>query len=162
MSELDNCRRLYEHLSSLKLIDNNSFQQWFNTTVLYLFILKKLISIHDSEITKSFHQELLNHFYLDLEIKLNEFGLKTNIQKVLQDLISSYQGQILAYDEGLYYGDGVLLASLWRNLFLQQDASFQEMVRVLEYFKSELERGQGVELESILNSTFTFNKYTLK
>jgi hypothetical protein len=36
----------------------------------------------------------------------------------VSDLISTYYGQTLAYDEGLYEGDAILAAALWRYVIV--------------------------------------------
>ena len=161
MNEIDNARRLYEHCSSRSLNLHLSFQSWFNTTVIHIYLVQKLLNLNNNnQVLKSFNNELLNHFYLDLEIKLFQMGVKSNIGQLIKQLVSSYQGQILGYDEGLYYGDCILMGALWRNLYSSQDSvGIQELERVLCYLKRELTRIEQVELSSVLNSTFTFEKF---
>lgn len=52
----------------------------------------------------------------DLERRLYEGGV-TNfmvISRTLKELVDSYYGQLLAYDEGLSQGDAIMTAALWR------------------------------------------------
>ena len=52
----------------------------------------------------------------DLERRLYEGGV-TNfliISRTLKDLVDSYYGQLLAYDEGLSGGEAILCSALWR------------------------------------------------
>jgi hypothetical protein len=57
---------------------------------------------------------MFEHLWLDVELKLSEAGVKHNFSKIVADLLTSYYGQTLAYDEGLYMGDTFLTSALWR------------------------------------------------
>ena len=160
MNEIDNARRIYELCSSHSLGLEKTFYSWFTSTTLNLYIVQKALVINTNpgseSVIKSFQAELLNHLWLDLEIKLNQLGLKSNIGSVVKDLVSSYQGMILGYDEGLYYGDAILMGAIWRNLYQSQDVSVDDLHRVLLHVKKNLQHCEQIELKSILNSTFTF------
>ena len=54
------------------------------------------------------HFNVNRHVWLDVEIKLSQAGVKTRLNGIVSDLVSSYQGQTLAYDEGIPF-DPIIL-----------------------------------------------------
>lgn len=54
------------------------------------------------------------HCRLDVEVKLVQAGVKHNFSKITEDLMASYYGQTLSYDEGLTVGDAYMAEALWR------------------------------------------------
>ncbi len=110
--------------------------------------------------TQEIAQELTRHVWLDVEIKLHQAGVKNRIGSVVSDLVSSLQGQTLAYDEGfprailiagLYHNDAIFAAALWRNLFIaKSDLSAQELAQVLEYIRRNLQHLERMDTQTIL------------
>lgn len=164
MNLIDNARTTYELCSSqfesnkltkvLNLEDN--FESWFSMTTLHLWMLNKKLSVHD---TREFNQELVQHLWLDVEIKLHQAGIRTSISKIIQDLVSSYQGQCLGYDEGLYHGDAVFAASLWRNLLATKDVNPSQLVQALFYIRQNLQSLESTDLDHIVNGHFKFQDF---
>jgi hypothetical protein len=117
MAVIDNARNNYEacaeQFENSSLKTGQDFQDWFNLTVLHLWILSKRLTTQ-GPLGNDFKVEMVNHLWLDVEIKLAQAGVKTSITKIVQDLVSSYQGQCLGYDEGLHHGDAILAAAVWR------------------------------------------------
>lgn len=65
-------------------------------------------------------QELINHFFIDLELRIRGPYAVTQsrlIKGYMKDLLEQYHGACAAYDEGLIAGDAALAAAIWRNLF---------------------------------------------
>jgi hypothetical protein len=80
MSVIDNCRATYEHSAdqfAAKCFPNlpPTFDSWFTTTVLHLYIIQKRL-LMEGPIGKDFNAELLNHLWLDIEIKLHQAGVR--------------------------------------------------------------------------------------
>jgi hypothetical protein len=121
MAVIDNARNNYENCAeqfeNSTLKTTQEFQDWFALTTLHLWMLSKRLNMQ-GEVGNDFKVEMVNHLWLDVEIKLAQAGVKTNITKTVEDLVSSYQGQCLAYDEGLDCGDAILAAAIWRFLIV--------------------------------------------
>lgn len=73
------------------------------------------VSENDANIALEISRELVRHVWLDMEIKLAQgipcrtffinvltAGVKVKISTIMADLVSSFQGQGLAYDEGIF------------------------------------------------------------
>ncbi len=101
--------------NNVELQLESSFHSWFTITVLHVWMINKRL-IYEGPQAKDYMKEIIHHIWLDVELKLHQAGVKTNISKTVQELVSSYQGQCLGYDEGLYYGDALFAAALWRYL----------------------------------------------
>jgi cytochrome b pre-mRNA-processing protein 3 len=83
--------------------------------------------------------------------------VKLNISKIVKDLVSGYQGQILAYDEGLFYGDAILAAAIWRNLYhANNTVKASELAIVVDYVRRNLKAVQDMALDDVLESKFKF------
>lgn len=79
------------------------------------------------------------------------------ISSIISDLVGSFQGQGLGYDEGFYYGDPILAAALWRNLHLcQKDVPFRNVASSLEYVRRNLQHLDKTETSRILSGDFKF------
>jgi hypothetical protein len=134
---------------------NNDFSSWFNTTILHVWMMSKRLAYEGGE-GKDLQQEIIRHVWLDVELKLHQAGVKTNISKIVRELVSSYQGQCLGYDEGFYYGDALLCACLWRNLYGTKNVSPAEIKEVVEYIRIQLKRLEDTPFEKISAGEFRF------
>lgn len=86
-------------------------------TVLHVWMINARFRAEGKE-GKEATQEIFNHMWTDVELRLNKEGFKARIGKTLEDLLDSFYGQSLAYDEGLAKGDAVLAGALWKYVFL--------------------------------------------
>jgi cytochrome b pre-mRNA-processing protein 3 len=111
---------------------------------------------YEGEQGKDLNQEISRHIWMDVELKLHQAGVKTNISKIVRDLVSSYQGQCLGYDEGLYYGDALLAASLWRNLYGTQPVSPADIKEIVEYIRIQLQRLEKTSTDDVMAGHFKF------
>ncbi|KAJ3394975.1 hypothetical protein HDU84_004433 [Entophlyctis sp. JEL0112] len=160
MNKIDHARAAYESCS-LQFYENNEFvktmglddnlQSWFNVTVLHLWMycaqLKTL-----GPVGRAMCQEMFSTLLLDIEIRLSKAGVRTQIDKIITDLISLYYGQILAYDEGLALGDAVLAGALWKNTLAASDnVSAQDLKRLVEYVRIQLQHLDGKDLTDMNN-----------
>lgn len=58
---------------------------------------------------------------------------------------------------GFYYGDPILAAALWRNLFIcREDTSFHQIASSLEYVRKNLLHLDQSSTDDILNADFKF------
>jgi cytochrome b pre-mRNA-processing protein 3 len=97
-----------------------SFQAWFQITNLYLYLLTVRLRSLDKPLGRRFLQELVNHFFIDAEYRMQkDYEIKQSryIKNTLKTMLAQYHGSTLAYDEGLVGSDAMLAAALWRNLF---------------------------------------------
>ncbi|KAJ3036074.1 hypothetical protein HK097_003931 [Rhizophlyctis rosea] len=82
--------------------------------------------------------------------------VKSRLNKVLQDLMSAWYGQSLAYDEGLYYeGDAILAAAIWRNVYgANQPVTATQLESLLTYVRKQLKHVEQFDRDEILNGRF--------
>ncbi|KAJ3092313.1 hypothetical protein HK102_008624 [Quaeritorhiza haematococci] len=146
MNQIDNARSAYE-LCSVQFEKNpdfvnkfglqDNFQSWFSVTVLHLWAYNARLRAEGPD-GKDMKQEIFNHLWMDVEIKLHQAGVKQKVGQIISDLLSAYYGQTLAYDEGLYRGDAVLASALWRNVFASQDADIQQLSAFVRYVRENI------------------------
>lgn len=91
----------------------DEFKTWFAMTILHTWMLNTRYKAEGVAGVDA-KQELFNHLWTDVELKLTTLGVKHSIGKVLEDLLDSFYGQSLAYDEGLAKGDAILAGALWK------------------------------------------------
>ncbi|KAI8906922.1 ubiquinol-cytochrome C chaperone-domain-containing protein [Gorgonomyces haynaldii] len=132
-----------------------NFQTWFNFTVLHVWLVSSRLRT-EGKLGHELQQEIFNHIWLDVEIKLHQAGVKTRINKITDNLIGSYYGQTLAYDEGLKKGKPVLASALWRNLYAAQQMDLVKIKSMVEYTEAHLEMLNKLEPVQVLNREFTF------
>ncbi|KAJ3327008.1 hypothetical protein HDU76_012434 [Blyttiomyces sp. JEL0837] len=154
MERIDNSRHIYEDcalqfhdgnkfMSKYNLPDN--FQTWFTITVLHIWMYNTKLRAEGAD-GKDMKQEIFNTLWLDVELRLSKAGVKMNLGKIVSDLLSSFYGQTLAYDEGLYYGDAVLAAALWRNVFAAKDVSAEQLEELVTYVRRQLQHIDSSEV----------------
>ncbi len=151
----------------------DSFEGWYNCTTLHCWMIHKKLA-QEGELGKDLSQELTRHVWLDVEIKLNQAGVKKKISSIVSDLVSSYNGQFLAYDEGinlskfcryqrddkltkkgLYHGDPILAAALWRNLFIcNKEISATQLYNALEHTRKRLQYLDNLPYEKLTEPKF--------
>ncbi|TPX60561.1 hypothetical protein PhCBS80983_g01756 [Powellomyces hirtus] len=169
MNRIDSARHGYEACSgqfdkraymvkAFNLPDN--FQTWFAMTVLHVWMYNARLRAEGLE-GKEMKQEMFDHIWLDVEIKIHKAGVKTQISKIMSNLVSAYYGQTLAYDEGLYYGDAILAGALWRNLIASQDVDAAQMEALLTYVRKQLQRIDAADRAEILEGRFSFDEVPL-
>lgn len=93
----------------------NTFETWYLLMVLHVWMVSAR-SRSGSSALRRISEDVSSTLCTDLEKRLYEGGV-TNfrvISRTLKDLLDSYYGQLLAYDEGLSEGEAVMVAALWR------------------------------------------------
>jgi hypothetical protein len=104
--------------------------------------------------------EIFDHIWTDVEIKLYEQGIKTRYKRIFQDLIESYYGQTLAYDEGLSKDDIVLASALWRNFYHQSpDVTITNLTNLINYIRSQLLHIDQIPRSQFLTGNFDLLKF---
>ncbi|KAH6575398.1 hypothetical protein BASA62_001919 [Batrachochytrium salamandrivorans] len=63
-----------------------SFQGWFSMTILHVWIMNARLRGEGAS-GKDMKQEVFNHSWLDVEIKLHQAGVKTRISQILLDCL---------------------------------------------------------------------------
>ena len=110
MNLIDDCRKSYENCSSryetesemLALLGvERSFETWFSFTVFHIWMMNAKCRTMGGA-GGEFSQELFNHIWLDVELKLHHAKVRTNISKINENLVASYYGAVLGYDEGTF------------------------------------------------------------
>ncbi|KAJ3161452.1 hypothetical protein HDU86_007234 [Geranomyces michiganensis] len=161
MNRIDSARHGYEACSSQfdkrsEMIKDN-FQTWFAMTILHVWMYNARLRAEGVE-GKEMKQEMFDHIWLDVELKIHHAGVRTNVSKIMSNLVSAYYGQTLAYDEGLYYGDAILAGALWRNLMGSQDITATQMEAVLVYVRKQLLRLDAADRTEVLEGRFSFDE----
>ncbi|KAJ3211698.1 hypothetical protein HDU67_004336 [Dinochytrium kinnereticum] len=149
MDRIDNAREAYEACSRQFLEENhllaieeyqlkNEFPVWFSATVLHLWMLNARLRTEGRDGTE-LKQEIFNMLWLDVEIRLHKAGIKQKLGVVVGELLSSYYGQTLAYDEGLALGDSVFASALWRNMYQNGPVSAADLESLTRYVRQQLQ-----------------------
>jgi cytochrome b pre-mRNA-processing protein 3 len=94
-------------------MNKEHFRTWFAMTILHVWLVNTRFKAEGLP-GKDAKQELFNHIWIDVDIRLNKAGVKARVGKIMEDLVDSYYGQSLAYAEGLVKGDAVLASAIWR------------------------------------------------
>ncbi|KAJ3094839.1 hypothetical protein HDU97_007532 [Phlyctochytrium planicorne] len=146
MDRIDHAREAYEACAKQFAEENslmkkynlkNEFPTWFNSTVLHMWMVNARLRTEGRE-GKEFKQEMFNVLWLDVEMRLHNAGVKMKLGKIVGDLMSSYYGQTLAYDEGLAHGDAVLASALWRNLYMSKQVSAADLASLVSYTREQI------------------------
>lgn len=65
-------------------------------------------------------------------------------QRYLKDIFVQWRGLLIAYDEGLVKGDGILAAAVWRNLFKgDANADPRALAAIVGWMRSCLKALEG-------------------
>ncbi|KAJ3414002.1 hypothetical protein HDV05_007209 [Chytridiales sp. JEL 0842] len=160
MEKIDHATVIYEGCANQFNDQNNllkrfnlqdDFQTWFAVTVLHIWIYNVRLR-SEGPAGKTIKQEVFNTLWLDVELRLHKSGVRTGLGKIVSDLISSFYGQTLAYDEGLYEGDAVLASALWRNMCGARDISATELKDMVAYVRNHLQNVDRLSSSEITES----------
>ncbi|KAI8805091.1 ubiquinol-cytochrome C chaperone-domain-containing protein [Cladochytrium replicatum] len=164
MGKIDTGRNVYEMCSTqydkqpwlsqdAKLESN--FQAWFSLTVLHIWMYGVRLRA-EGQSGKEMNQEIVDHLWLDVEIQLAKAGVRFKIDSTVQGLLSGYYGQILAYDEGLARGDGVLAAAIWRNVYGPRPINASQLASLVSYVRQQLSTLDHTPASDLLSGKFSF------
>ncbi len=75
----------------------------------------------------------------------------------MEDLVDSFYGQSLAYDEGLAKGDAIFASALWRNFFQANPQVLpSQVLLMLTYTRANLVHISKLEKVAFLKGNFDF------
>lgn len=97
-----------------------TYQTWFQITNLHVYLLLARFRAFDKAASRTYSQELINHFFIDAESRMRDrFGVQTSrlVKGYMKDMHMQQRGSILGYDEGLASGDARLAQAVWRNIW---------------------------------------------
>ncbi|KAI8895484.1 ubiquinol-cytochrome C chaperone-domain-containing protein [Globomyces pollinis-pini] len=166
MNVIDNARVSYEQCSfefeKIRHLMNlpENFESWFSITILHVWMIHKRL-LQEGDIGKELYNEIVSHIWLDVEIKLHQAGVRADINNIVKDLVFAFQGQVLAYDEGFYYGDAIFAAALWRNIYVSMDVDPQHLTNALKIIRQQLQHVDSTEREVFLEGKFKFKEIDL-
>ncbi|KAJ1980612.1 Ubiquinol cytochrome-c reductase assembly protein Cbp3 [Dimargaris verticillata] len=143
------------YIDTLKLPD--TYQTWFNVTQLHAWML--MVRIRNEDNAKNISQEFVNHMFYDAEMRMRRMGVNTDrlVNNTLKDLVASFHGSTLAYDEGMCRGDAYLGAAIWRNLFRTSPVRGQELAYLVHYTRRQLARLDKVSSYDFRRGYFRFD-----
>ncbi|TPX31559.1 hypothetical protein SmJEL517_g05148 [Synchytrium microbalum] len=162
MNKIDSARVAYEKCSHA--FENNkpffvkelglpdAFSSWFAITVLHVWMYTARLRAEQGE-GKELSQEIFNHLWLDVEMKLHKAGVKHRINARITELLGSFYGQTLAYDEGLATSDAIFAAALYRNVFGGREVKPTTVEALLKYVRSKVQVVDSADSAAILDGS---------
>ncbi|KAF9166790.1 Protein cbp3, mitochondrial [Actinomortierella ambigua] len=142
-------------LETCGLPDN--FQTWFSVTHLHVWLL--MVRIRGEPKAKVFQQQLVNHFFIDMEDRMRyNHKITSNriIKNYLHDFLAQFHGGVLAYDEGMCKDDPVMAAALWRNLFTSTGKP-EQLALLVDYVRKELQTLDQMPSDEFLEARVLFD-----
>ncbi|KAJ1677513.1 Ubiquinol cytochrome-c reductase assembly protein Cbp3, partial [Spiromyces aspiralis] len=138
----------------------STFQTWFSVQALYIWML--MVRLRAIPHYKHYSQELVDNWFLDAEARIKAAGIRSSkvVNDTLKDLVSSFRGAVLAYDEGLVKGDAVLASAVWRNLLgtTDDDVLPEVMLDVLVFIRKQLTMLNQVTDQDFILGNFKFDE----
>ncbi|KUJ19162.1 uncharacterized protein LY89DRAFT_683090 [Mollisia scopiformis] len=137
-----------------------TFSTWSQVTMLHMYLLSARFRCFQPHIAQPWQQHLLDHFFYDAENKMTiNHGMhaRGTRNKYLKDLFIQWRGLLAAYDEGLYKGDAVLAAAIWRNVFkADENVDVRSLAQIVSYMRRTLKGLDLVPDESIMRAKLEF------
>jgi len=135
---------MYEHcrdqaelmIKELELKD--TFQTWFEVTVLHLWIM--FVRLRREPGGEKLSQNVFDSFWSEAEQRMYEYGSKNQLMfsRNAKHYSTIYHGAVLAYDEALIDNDMMMTDALWRNIFPSMDVSAEKLACVVKYVRRAL------------------------
>ncbi|CZR61505.1 related to CBP3-required for assembly of cytochrome bc1 complex [Phialocephala subalpina] len=137
-----------------------TFSTWSQVTMLHMYFLSARFRCFEAHIAQPWQQHLLDHFFYDAENKMTiNHGMhaRGTRNKYLKDLFVQWRGVLAAYDEGLFKGDAVLAAAVWRNIFkANEEVDVRKLAQIVSYMRRTLKGLDGVQDETIMHAQLEF------
>jgi cytochrome b pre-mRNA-processing protein 3 len=137
-----------------------TFSTWSQVTMLHMYLLSARFRCFEPHIAQPWQQHLLDHFFYDAENKMTiNHGMhaRGTRNKYLKDMYVQWRGLLAAYDEGLYKGDAVLAAAIWRNVFkADEEVDVRSLAQIVSYMRRTLKGLDGVSDEIIMLAKLEF------
>ncbi|ODV89405.1 hypothetical protein CANCADRAFT_28813 [Tortispora caseinolytica NRRL Y-17796] len=119
-----------------------TFQQWMQISALHIWMIYVRMRALNPDLAKLYQQALVDIFNDDIEQRIySDLKIKSSsrITRYQKDFALQLRGGMLAYDEGLIFGDAVMAQSLWRNLFLgKPDVEVRHLAVMTRYVRTQL------------------------
>ncbi|KAF3906614.1 hypothetical protein ABW20_dc0108999 [Dactylellina cionopaga] len=136
-------------------------QTWFTISTLHVwFIMVRFRHISPRARAKLWQQNLINHFFFDLEdqlLKRHKVDSSTRRQKYLKLFYGQFRYQTMSYDEAFIRGDTQMAQAIWQNLFfMREDMDFQKIAMVVSYARRILSGLDKLDEETVLNAGVYF------
>ncbi|KAF9978191.1 Protein cbp3, mitochondrial [Actinomortierella ambigua] len=134
----------------------DNFQTWFSVTHLHVWLL--MVRIRGEPKAKVFQQQLVNHFFIDMEDRMrynHKISSNRIIKNYLHDFLAQFHGGVLAYDEGMCKDDPVMAAALWRNLFTST-GNPEQLALLVDYVRKELQILDQMPSDEFLEARILF------
>lgn len=137
-----------------------TFSTWSQVTMLHMYLLSARFRCFEPYIAQPWQQHLLDHFFYDAENKMTiNHGMhaRGTRNKYLKDMYVQWRGLIAAYDEGLYKGDTVLAAAIWRNVFkADEEVDVRGLAQIVSYMRRTLKGLDTASDEVIMGARLEF------
>jgi cytochrome b pre-mRNA-processing protein 3 len=119
-----------------------SFNQWYQVTVLHVWMLYVRMRALPRQYCREYQQKLVNSLFDDIDYRLRE-EIKINSDRTVNNYKKGFheqlRGSIFSYDEGFYLGDTVLAGAIWRNLFdSKRDVDMTHVEQMVHYVRAQL------------------------
>ncbi|KAF3938318.1 hypothetical protein ABW19_dt0209242 [Dactylella cylindrospora] len=123
-------------------------------------MMVRIRGINERARAKLWQQQLVNHYFFDLEDLLTNRHKVTQAtlrQKNLKELFEQFRYAILSYDEAFIRGDAHMAAALWTNIFLlREDMDFHKLAVVVSYVRRILSGLERLDEDTILGAGVYF------
>ncbi|KAF2653216.1 ubiquinol cytochrome-c reductase assembly protein Cbp3 [Lophiostoma macrostomum CBS 122681] len=138
-----------------------TFMNWAQITFIHMYMLQVRIRMFPEEHADLWIQHLTNHAFYGAEDRLviwHKLNSNSVRQKYLKDIFAQWRAVLLSYDEGVYKGDAMLAAAVWRNLLGgKEDVDFQKLAQVVSYMRKEIRALDKASDDDIAAGTWTFS-----
>lgn len=120
-----------------------TFQEWYQITVLHVWMLFVRMRAMPFKIGKNYQQKLVDKFFKDIELRLSE-EVNINSGRIrsmyMKDFHAQMIGIVASMDEAIgSNSDAVLASALWRNLFNgDKNVDIVKLEAVVRYVRMQL------------------------
>jgi cytochrome b pre-mRNA-processing protein 3 len=138
-----------------------TFSTWSQVTMLHMYLIAaRFRCFPTSSQTQTWQQHLLDHFFYDAENRMmvnHNMHARGTRNKYLKDLFIQWRGLLAAYDEGVYKGDAVLAAAIWRNVFkASEDVDIKGLAQIVSYMRRALKGLDSISNERVMGADLQF------
>jgi cytochrome b pre-mRNA-processing protein 3 len=138
-----------------------TFSTWSQVTMLHMYLIAARFRCFPTlSQTQTWQQHLLDHFFYDAENRMmvnHNMHARGTRNKYLKDLFIQWRGLLAAYDEGIYKGDAVLAAAIWRNVFkANEDVDIKALAQIVSYMRRALKGLDSMPDETLMSVDLQF------
>jgi cytochrome b pre-mRNA-processing protein 3 len=138
-----------------------TFSTWSQVTMLHMYLIAARFRCFPTlSQTQTWQQDLLDHFFYDAENRMmvnHNMHARGTRNKYLKDLFIQWRGLLAAYDEGIYKGDAVLAAAIWRNVFkANENVDIKVLAQIVSYMRRALKGLDSMPDETLMSVDLQF------